>query len=193
LSSHKKHGNIFIISAPSGCGKTTVVARVLDELNGVVRSVSATTRKPRGSEKNGLDYIFLTEKSFKSMVAKGAFLEWAQTFGYYYGTPCGHVSRELKKGRDVILTIDVKGAAQVKKKAKDSVSVFLLPPDEKTLRKRLLKRDTDGPGEIKKRIDLARHEMRQAVKYDYVIVNDDLDDAVGKLAAIIIAKRCQVK
>jgi len=184
-------GNLFIVSAPSGTGKTTVVNGVLRKVRGLKRSVSATTRPPRKGEKQKKDYYFISETAFKNKAKKGEFLEWAENFGHYYGTPKKPVYAALKCGKDVILTIDIKGAAQVKRKVTDCVMVFIAPPSVEDLTRRLKKRSTDGLKEIKKRLKIAKKEMLFSKKYDYVIVNDKIKDAVERLKAVITAKRCK--
>ncbi|NQT21829.1 MAG: guanylate kinase [Candidatus Omnitrophica bacterium] len=185
-------GNLFIVSAPSGTGKTTVVRALLKKMRGVTRSISVTTRPPRKGEKKKNDYCFISETSFKNKVRKGEFLEWAKNFGHYYGTPKKTVYATLKMSKDVILTIDVKGAAQVKRKKPDSVTIFIVPPSPRALVRRLKKRSTDGSKEIKERLKIAKKEMSFARKYDYLIVNDKIKEAVEKLKAVITAKRCKV-
>jgi len=187
----KQKGNIIIVSAPSGCGKTTITNKILKTVKGVKRSISVTTRTPRGGETKKKDYYFISEQSFKNKAKRGEFLEWVKNFGYYYGTPKKKLFDQLKSGNDVLLTIDVKGAAQVIKKLNDSVSVFIAPPVFEDLAKRLKKRATDGAKEVRKRLAIARKEMAFSKKYDYIIVNDKVADAVEKLKAIIIAKRCE--
>jgi len=188
----KKEGNVFIVSAPSGCGKTTIVNRILHDLREIKRSVSATTRRPRAGEIANEDYYFISEQAFKNKVQKGEFLEWAKNFGYYYGTIKKNVMDCIKSGKDIILTIDVKGAAQAKKKMPESVLVFISPPSFDDLAKRLRKRATDKQKEVKERLKVAKKEMTQAKKYDYIIVNDSLKCAVDKLRSVIIAKRCEI-
>ncbi len=187
-----KKGTLFIISAPSGCGKTTIVNRVIKSLRNIKRSISATTRSLRADEKKNKDYYFISEKTFKENAKKGKFLEWATNFGYYYGTPKKKVLDALKNGKDIILTIDVKGATQVKRKMKKSVSVFVMPPSVKELEKRLKGRATDNNKEISTRLQVAKKEMAYSKKYDFVIINDNLNEAIGKLKSIIITKRCKV-
>lgn len=186
-----KRGNLFIVSAPSGCGKTTIVNNVLKSIGQAVRSVSVTTRPPRASEKTKKDYYFISETAFKNKAKKGEFLEWAKNFEYYYGTPKKAVFNRLKEGKEVVLTIDVKGAAQVKKKFSDCVTVFIAPPSLEELARRLRKRATDKSKEISKRLEVAKKELSFARRYDYIIINDRLEDAIRKLKSIIIAKRCE--
>ncbi len=187
-----KRPNLFIVSAPSGCGKTTIVNKVLQNLRGVTRSVSVTTRPPRGREKIKKDYYFVSEASFRNKAKKGDFLEWAKNFGYYYGTPKKAVYDKLKKGKDLILNIDVKGAVQVRRKMPDCVMIFIAPPSLEELLRRLRRRATDKSKEISKRLRIAKKEISFSRKYDYIIVNDKVEDAVRKLKAIIIAERCKV-
>lgn len=186
-----KKGNLFIVSAPSGCGKTTVVAGALKKLKNITRSVSFTTRPPRAGEKQKKDYYFISETAFKNKAKKGAFLEWAKTYGYYYGTPKKDVLSKLKRGIDVVLVIDVKGAAQIRRKMPECVMVFVAPPSMEALIKRLKKRATDNSVEIAKRLKIARKEISFSKKYDYAIINDGLKEAVEKLKSIIKAKRCE--
>ena len=187
-----KRPKLFIVSAPSGCGKTTIVNKVLQSLRGVARSVSVTTRPPRGREKIKRDYDFVSEVSFKNKAKKGDFLEWAKNFGYYYGTPKKAVYDKLKKGKDLILTIDVKGALQVRKKISDCVMIFIAPPSLEELLRRLRRRATDKSKEISKRLRIAKKEISFSRKYNYIIINDKLEDAVRKLKSIIITERCRV-
>ncbi len=187
-----KRPKLFIVSAPSGCGKTTIVNKVLQSLRGVARSVSVTTRSPRGKERIRRDYNFVSEVSFKNKAKKGDFLEWAKNFGYYYGTPKKAVYDKLKKGKDLILTIDVKGALQVRKKISDCVMIFIAPPSLEELLRRLRRRATDKSKEISKRLKIAKKEISFSRKYNYIIINDKLEDAVRKLKSIIITERCRV-
>ena len=184
----KRTGKLFIISAPSGCGKTTLCRMLISRLPRIARSVSLTTRPPRRGEKNGRDYLFVTEKEFKRERKKGL-LEWAKNFGDYYGTPRERVLRLLARGIDVILAIDVKGAMKVKRSYPDGVFIFILPPSLSELRKRLRRRKTDGRSEISKRIKAARKELSYLPRYTYSVVNDNLKKAADRLAAIIIAER----
>lgn len=188
----KKQGNLFVVSAPSGAGKTTIVELVLEKTKNIQRSVSATTRKPRKGEKNKKDYFFYSEKMFKSKVKANSFLEWENNFGQYYGTPKGKVAERLKQGCDVVLTIDVKGAMQIKKKAPKSVLVFIAPPSMSELKKRLKGRATDNNKDINKRMIVAKKEMSYMKKYDYCVVNDNLKKAVDETVSIITAKRCEI-
>lgn len=189
----KKKGKLFIISAPSGCGKTTLCNSLLKRMPGLTRSVSLTTRPPRENERNGRDYFFVTKKEFEKKVKRKNLLEWAVNFGSYYGTPKAKVLRLLQKGKDVVLLIDVKGAMKVKKLYAKGVFIFILPPSISDLRRRLRKRKTDSSREISKRIKIAKREISYLPKYTYTIVNDNLKKAIDRLKAIIIAERCKVK
>jgi len=180
-----KKGRLFIVSAPSGCGKTTLCNLLARDLKGARMSVSVTTRPPRDGERDGKDYFFVTRKRFRRMARNGELLEWARNFGYDYGTPKTHVSRLIDKGKDVILAIDVKGAMKVKKRSPGCVSIFIMPPSAAVLRKRLLKRKTDNPAVIKRRLAVAKRELTYAPRYDYKIVNDTLEHALDKLKQVI--------
>lgn len=188
-----KKGRIFIISAPSGCGKTTLIHRLLKVKMGLVHSVSMTTRQKRSTEIQGEDYYFVTQKAFNQIKKRGGFLEWAKVVGQYYGTPRRFVESNIKKGNDVLLSIDVQGAAQVKRAHPKAISIFLLPPSLAALKERLIRRSTESASEIKKRLVIARQELAMAGLYDYAIINDNVDKAVEKMKAIIIAERCKVK
>ncbi len=181
-------GRVFVISAPSGTGKTSVVSRVLKSVPRVERVITATTRPKREGEVEGKDYYFLKEEDFKEKIKRGEFLEFAQIYGYYYGTLKKEVERITSEGRDALLVIDVQGALQVRKKLKGVITVFLLPPSLEELRKRLLRR---GEREVEKRLEVAKEELRYAKEYDFVLVNRFLDDTVEKLSAIIISQRCK--
>jgi len=182
-------GILLVISGPSGAGKGTICRAVRQSDPSLRLSVSATTRSPRKGEVNGIDYFFLNEKEFREMIAGGQFLEWAEVYGNYYGTPVNYVRQELERGRDVILEIDIQGALQVKKKFPEAVLVFIAPPSKTELIARLSARGTDSAGEIAKRINCTAAELKLADRYDYIIVNDDLDRALNKVRAIITAEK----
>jgi len=183
-------GLLIIISAPSGCGKTSLCRRLVKVCPGLVRSVSMTTRKPRKGEKRGTDYKFVSEEKFKQLKKSGKFLEWAKVFGHYYGTPVDSVDKWTKKGRDVLLTIDVQGALKVHRKRPQAISVFILPPSSSELKKRLCKRKTESPKEAMKRFKIANWEMAHLRHYDYAVINDNLSSAVKSVGSIIAAERC---
>lgn len=182
-------GKLFVISAPSGCGKTTLCKKLFKDKLGLEHSVSVTTRPPRDNEKNGIDYIFVSENAFRDMIKRGEFLEYEDNFGYFYGTPKKRIEAGLKKGRAIILSIDVKGAMKVKKGFPgNSILIFILPPSIGALKKRLLSRMSDGVEAISTRLKLAKSEIAYKDKYDYALTNDRLDAAYRKLKNIIAAE-----
>ena len=182
-------GILFVISAPSGAGKTTVVRRLVRTAPGLEFSVSYTTRPPREAEQGGRDYHFLDRTEFEAMVAAGRFLEWAEVHGQLYGTGLEVTRDALAGGADLVLDIDVQGASQVRAGDVASVSTMLLPPDFETLRDRLLGRASEPETERVRRLEQARKEAQDYAKFDYVVVNDDLDRAVEGLVAIVRAER----
>lgn len=189
----KRKGKIFVISAPSGSGKTTLCEQLLSlDPKGLLRSISATTRPPRAGERKGKDYFFISREAFESKRKKGAFLEWAKVLGNFYGTPREWVEKRLREGKDVILSIDVQGAMQVKKKCPATVLIFVLPPSFKSLKERLRKRSTESNKEISERLNLARQEVSYLPQYDYAVVNDTIKRATEKLKAIVVAERCKI-
>ena len=187
----RKKGKIFVVSAPSGSGKTTLCTALAGRSRKITQSVSMTTRPPRRGEKNGRDYYFVTEREFRKDIEKGRFLEWDRNFGNFYGTPRRHVEDSLKKGKDVILSIDVKGAMQVKKSCPEAVFIFIKPPTFSELKKRLKKRNTEREASISERLEVAKKEMAYASKYNYVIVNDSLSKATKRLKYILESERCK--
>lgn len=189
----KRKGRFFIVSAPSGCGKTTLCEGLIKRVPHMMRSISFTTRPRRKGEKNGRDYFFVTEKEFAKEKKKKNLLEWTRNFGYYYGTPKDRSLRLLAKGIDLVLTIDVKGAMKIKKLYPNGAFVFILPPSMADLKQRLRRRKTDKAPEISKRIKLAQREISYLPKYTYALVNDSVKKATDKLAAIVIAERCKVR
>jgi guanylate kinase len=185
-------GLIIVLSAPSGCGKTTIARELLRTETSLRSSISATTRPRRRGERNGKDYYFFDRESFFEKRKAGFFIEWAKVFDHYYGTPHACVEKTVAKGFDILLTIDVQGTRTIKKKIKDAVYIFLLPPSMSVLNKRLCNRKTDTPSEIKKRLRIAKQELREAKEYDYVIVNDRVDNAVLAIKSIIVAEKKRV-
>lgn len=182
-------GRLFIISAPAGTGKTTLVDRLKKEYpHQLTQSISCTTRSPRQGEVDGKDYVFLTKKAFEERIKRGDFLEHAHVFGEYYGTLKEMVRREQSKGKDVILVIDTQGALELKKTVAVT-TIFMIPPSMEVLEERLKSRETETPAALKKRLEWALHEMEQAKHYDYNIINDDLEKAYETLKKIIIYKR----
>lgn len=187
-------GNLIIISAPSGTGKTTILKRLFAEVKGVTFSVSHTTRRPRTGEKDRVDYYFVDQETFKRMQADNEFLEWAEVHGNFYGTSRREVNRHLEQGLDVFLDIDVQGARQVREAAGgECFSIFIVPPSWEEQERRLNGRGTDSPETIRLRLQNARKEMQDAGLYDYLIVNDTVEQAVDTLRAIIVAQRCRTR
>ena len=184
-------GLIFIISAPSGTGKTTLVRRVVEELADLQFSVSYTTRQPRLNEREGGDYHFVSPAAFQEMVDRGQFLEWAEVLGNRYGTTLKDVETLRSEGVDLILDIDTQGARRVLDKLDRTVSIYVLPPSLRSLRERLVSRGLDSLEMIEYRLAHARKDMEEAHGYDYVIVNEMIDDAAETLKAIVVAERCR--
>jgi guanylate kinase len=181
---------VFIISAPSGSGKSTLVNELRRLVTGLEFSISYTTRAPRGSEQNGREYFFISREEFEHMIAQDEFLEYAVVFGKdYYGTARRFLRDAETRGSDLLLDIDVQGAAQIKRKIPDAVSIFVLPPDRKSLEKRLRNRGQDTDEVIARRLDTAGREIENYDKYDYILVNDRLDDATDELRAIVLSER----
>ena len=183
--SNEGTGKIFVMSAPSGGGKTTLDAEVLAQNPNLARSVSMTTRSPRPGEKSGDDYVFVSEPEFEKVRKQDGFLESATVFGRHYGTPKKFVEDQLRKGKDVLLVIDVQGAMAVKKKRPDAVLIFVNPPSMKELERRLRERKTDSEDAIQLRLKVARDEMAKSKEYDYRVTNDDLKKAAAETNAII--------
>lgn len=186
-------GILFIISAPSGSGKSTLVNQLRTLASGLDFSISYTTRAPRGSEEEGREYHFTTRQEFERMVAAGEFLEYAEVFGNYYGTACRSLSDAERDGKDLLLDIDVQGAAQVREQIRDAVSIFVMPPAPEILATRLRNRSrAEGHVEeqvIERRLAKARQEIENYRQYGYILVNDILDRAVEELAAIVSSER----
>ena len=179
-----KRGHLFIISAPSGAGKTTLVKAVLQQFRDVLYSISYTTRKPRAEERDGIDYHFISKQDFKKGIHEGRWAEWAEVYGNYYGTSIEFIEKSLLSGCDILLDIDVQGTLQILKHYPDSVTVFILPPSMSALRKRLEMRGSDSQAVIEKRLLNARKEMTQKKMYRHIIVNDVLSEAIKELSAI---------
>ena len=183
--------SIIIVSGPSGSGKSTLVER-LRTLSGTIFSVSCTTRAPRAAESPGKCYDFITEAEFQKRVANGDFLEYAQVFGkHWYGTPRRWVDEARNKGLNLVLEIDVQGAAQVKRQLPEALAVFIVPPSRQAVEQRLRARGQDSEEAIGRRLERARQEMSCWTQYDFVVVNDDLDRASGDLRSIVLASRCR--
>ncbi|MGB1403227.1 MAG: guanylate kinase [Porticoccaceae bacterium] len=185
-------GTLFIISAPSGAGKTSLVTEILARMNNIQASISHTTRAARSGETDAVNYHFVSEQTFHSMVADNAFLEHAEVFGNFYGTSKQWVQQTLNAGTDVILEIDWQGAEQVRQQLAQSKSIFILPPNKQALRERLNGRGQDDIDVIDKRIAAATEEMSHYVEADYLVINDDFDLALEQLKGIISAQRCKM-
>ena len=182
-------GNLFIVAAPSGAGKTTLVSLLLENDPQIRVSISHTTRAPRPGEENGREYHFIDVPAFLEKVQHGEFLEWAEVHGNYYGTSKKWIESEMSSGRDVLLEIDWQGAQQVRKSFPKSIGIFVLPPSMDVLKTRLSGRGTDSAEVIARRIAAAHDEMRHVDEFDYVIINDDLQQASGDLQSIVTASR----
>jgi len=180
-----RRGHLFIVSGPSGAGKTTLSSAVLRAFPELKLSVSCTTRPPRGGETGGVDYSFVDAERFDAMVSRGELAEWAEVHGHRYGTPRAALDLALAEGRDMLLDIDVQGAAQLRRVYPGAVAVFLLPPDRGTLETRLRGRGTDSEATVKRRLDNACREIRRANEYDHVIVNCSREDAIAEFEAIV--------
>lgn len=186
-------GHLYIVTAPSGAGKTTLVRLLFENDPGICVSISSTTRAPRPSETNGREYHFVDVQHFLEMVSRGEFIEWAEVHGNYYGTSKSWIEAEMTAGRDVLLEIDWQGAQQVRKTFPQAVGVFILPPSLEALKDRLSGRGTDSAETIARRIAAAQDEMRHVDEFDYVIINDDLQQALADLLSVVGASRLQYK
>ncbi|HEV7681717.1 MAG TPA: guanylate kinase [Pyrinomonadaceae bacterium] len=185
-------GILFVVSSPSGGGKGTLVQRVLKQVPNLSYSVSFTTRAPRNGEVDGREYFFVSGERFEEMVANQEFLEWAHVHSKRYGTARQQVVREIAEGRDIILEVDVQGAASVRTLIADSVSIFILPPSFEILKQRLQARGTDSPEELELRLRNAPMELKNYSAFQYVILNDDLDRATNQMSAIVHAERARL-
>lgn len=182
-------GTVIVISGPSGVGKGTVVKELLKSPEKFALSISATTRKPRNGDINGVNYFFLTVDEFKEKIEKGLILEYAEYCGNYYGTPKEYVEQCINSGKDVILEIDVKGAMNIKKNMPNAVEIFIMPPSRKELESRLRGRNTETEDVIKSRLEKAIDEMKQSDKYDYIVVNNTVEQCVNNINNIITVEK----
>jgi guanylate kinase len=180
---------VYIISAPSGSGKSTLVNELLKKVSNLEFSISYTTRPPRGSESNGRQYYFVSRPEFEKMIRDGEFLEHAEVFGNYYGTARRFLHEAKQNGRDLLLDIDVQGAAQIQQKLPDATSIFILPPDRKTLEERLRKRSEDSEAVMQHRLMKASREIESYDRYNYILVNDQLEDSIKALRTIVRGER----
>jgi guanylate kinase len=180
---------VYIISAPSGSGKSTLVNELLKEVSDLEFSISYTTRAPRGSETDGRQYYFVSRPEFEKMIEEDEFLEHAEVFGNYYGTARRFLRAAEQHGRDLLLDIDVQGAKQIQDRVPDATSIFILPPDRRTLEERLRKRSEDSDAVIQRRLDTATREIENYKRYNYILVNDQLEDSIKALRAIVRGER----
>jgi guanylate kinase len=186
-------GNLIVISAPSGSGKTSLANRALEEIPKLRFSVSHTTRKPRPGERDRVEYIFVSEKEFEEMIGQGTFLEHARVYGNYYGTSRAFVDEQLSVGYDVLLDLDVQGAAQVKKSYPEAILVFVFPPSLEVLKTRLKNRGLDDPSIIDKRLRIAKKEIQRYTDYQYVIINREIEESLVELKSIIQVAGCRLE
>ncbi len=189
----RKQGLLFVVSAPSGAGKTSLCRAVTDSVENLTHSVSYTTRKPRSGEIDGRDYFFVSQDRFQEMLHAGDFAEWAEVHSNLYGTSRRVLGDMASKGLDIILDIDTQGAKQIKAKFEAAVFIFILPPSLDILEERLRNRKSDHEDEIKKRMYRAREEIRDYGMYDYIIINRDFDRALTELRSIVVAERCRTR
>jgi guanylate kinase len=191
MSSSSRRGRLFVVSAPSGAGKTTVVERLIQLMPDLRMSRSYTSRPARPGEEDGVDYNFVSRDRFEAMVAGDQFLEWADVFGNLYGTSTVDTERALAAGTDLVLVIDVQGARQVRRQRPSVASVFVLPPSFDALETRLRGRSKDSEEQVRRRLETARQEVSAVSEYDYVLINDEVDACVERLRAIIVAERAK--
>ena len=187
-----KKGSLIVVSGPSGAGKDTVVNKLKELNDNIWISISCTSRKPRGNEQNGVDYYFLTKEEFEEKINNNEFLEYATYNDNYYGTPVDKIKEKIDSGIDVILIIEVQGALIVKKHFKNAIFIFIMPPSMEELRDRLIARNTDSKDKILSRFKTAYNEINEINKYNYVVVNDKVDNAALKVNSIIISEKCRV-
>jgi guanylate kinase len=192
LNNKTQTGNLIIVSGPSGAGKSALVGHALQTLSSLKFSVSYTTRTPRRTEQNGVEYFFINHEKFQALIASGDLLEWAEVHDNYYGTSSSFVDNLLKKGKDVILDVDVQGAHTLRQKRPDAVGIFVMPPSFHVLRERLRHRGLDDESVIEKRLTLAYKEISRYPEYDYLIINEDFNKAARELESIIISARCRI-
>ncbi len=191
--SMERRGLLFVVSAPSGAGKTTLCKEIVSIVPGLQHSISYTTRKPRPGEVPGRDYFFVEERQFQDMIQRNEFAEWAPVYGHLYGTPRQALTEMMEKGIDVLLEIDSQGAIQIKKRFDDAVYIYIMPPSIEALRLRLQHRAGDSPEEIQRRLQKAREEVWSYREYYYIVRNDDMKQALKELEAIILAERIKTK
>ena len=189
----KSRGILIVISGPSGAGKGTICERLKEHNKNIWLSTSMTTREPRGNEKNGVEYFFVTEEEFKKKIEEDGFLEYAIVHNNkYYGTPKDKIADKLNEGKDVILEIDIQGALEIQEKINDALFIFIMPPSMEILKDRLMKRNTESEDKVLERFKTAYKEINEVTKYNYVVINDRIDVATSKVEAIITAEKCRV-
>lgn len=189
----KKTGTLIVLSGPSGAGKGTICNELLKQVDTLSLSISMTTRSPRCNEVDGKDYYFVTKEQFEEDIKKGNFLEYAKVHGdNYYGTPKRKVEESLASGKDIILEIDIQGALEVKEKMEEGIFIFIIPPSMRELKDRLIKRNTESKDKIIERFKNAYKEINEVTKYNYIVINDEVQNAVDKVKAIILAEKCRV-
>ncbi|MBO5414069.1 MAG: guanylate kinase [Bacilli bacterium] len=189
----KSRGILIVISGPSGAGKGTICERLKEQNKNIWLSTSMTTREPRGNEKNGVEYFFVTEEEFKKKIEEDGFLEYAIVHNNkYYGTPKDKIADKLNEGKDVILEIDIQGALEIQEKINDALFIFIMPPSMEILKDRLMKRNTESEDKVLERFKTAYKEINEVTKYNYVVINDRIDVATSKVEAIITAEKCRV-
>ena len=188
----RKRGQLYVVSGPSGCSKDTIVQKLLKKRKDIWLSISCTSRSPRPNEKNGKDYFFLTNEEFEKGISNDEFLEYAKFADNYYGTPRKSIEQHLQNGEDVILVIEIMGALQIKELLPDTLFIFILPPSMKELKRRLVNRGTETKEKIDKRFLRAYEEINELNKYNYVVVNDEVDLAVKKVESILLSEKCRV-
>ena len=191
--SNSRRGLLFIVSAPSGTGKTTLVERLVKETPGLRMSRSYTSRAARAGERHGVDYNFITRQEFDAMVREGAFLEWADIYGNLYGTAAADTEQCLAGGEDLVLVIDVQGARQVRSRGLENIGIFVLPPSAAVLESRLRGRSKDTEEQIHRRLEVACREVEDFATYDYVVINDEVEACVDRLRSIVVAERARVR
>ncbi len=189
----KSRGILIVISGPSGAGKGTICSSIKERNENIWLSTSMTTRSPRGEEKNGVEYFFVSKEEFEEKIKDDGFLEYAVVHsGQYYGTPKDKIANMLNTGKDVLLEIDIQGAIEIQNKISDALFIFIMPPSMEILKERLMGRNTDSEEKILERFKTAYREINEVTKYNYVVVNDKIDLAISKVEAIIMAEKCRV-